>query len=144
MDSTDQFAGGKSVVKSEVVAGGAESERSLAISGELKAGFAFPWSGAMFFAGPQPMAPADLSKFSGISFWAKGENGTYQVLFFADKLGRIPATKAFAAGPDWKRYTFPFTDFGLDGSDVTGIFWGGGPALGPFRLQIDGVRLEPK
>ncbi len=144
MDSTDQMAGGKSIVGSEVVAGGAESERSLAITGELKSGFGFPWAGAAFFPGEQPMAPADLSTFAGISFWAKGEDGTYQLLLFANKLGRIPATQTFTAGPDWKRYTFRFTDFGLDGSDVTGIFWGGGPALGPFRLQIDGVRLERK
>ncbi|HEY7213776.1 MAG TPA: amidohydrolase family protein [Thermoanaerobaculia bacterium] len=141
-DSTDQLAGGKSVVRSEVVSGGAESGHSLAISGELKAGFAYPWAGAIFFPGPQPMAPADLSRFAGISFWAKGEDNPYQLLFFAEKLGRMPAVKTFTAGPEWKRYTYRFKDFGLDGKDVTGIFWGGGSGPGPFRLQIDGVRLE--
>jgi imidazolonepropionase-like amidohydrolase len=141
-DSTDQLAGGKSVVRSEVVSGGAESEHSLAISGELKAGFAYPWAGAIFFPGAQPMAPADLSRFAGISFWAKGENGPYTLLFFAAKLGRMPAAKTFDAGPEWKRYTYRFKDFGLDGSDVTGIFWGGGSGPGVFRLQIDGVGLE--
>src|SRR6185295_10557262 len=90
-DSTDQLAGGKSMVQHEVVAGGAESERSLAITGEVKAGFSFPWSGVIFFPGAQPMAPANLSRFGGISFWAKGENGPYQLLFFAAKLGRMPA-----------------------------------------------------
>jgi imidazolonepropionase-like amidohydrolase len=141
-DSTDQLAGGKSVVRSEVVAGGAESERSLAISGELKPGFSYPWAGAIFFPGPQPMAPVDLSRFAGISFWAKGESVPYSLLLFATRLGRMPAVKTFEAGLEWKRYTFRFADFGIDGSDVTGIFWGGGPAQGPFRLQIDGVRLE--
>lgn len=143
-ESTDQLAGGKSVVRHEVVSGGAESSRSLAISGEVKAGFGFPWSGAIFFPGPRPMAPADLSRFSGISFWAKGENGPYQLLMFATRLGRMPASTTFTAGPEWKRYTYRFADFHLDGSDLTGIFWGAGPALGPFSLQIDGVRLEPK
>ena len=143
-DSTDQLAGGKSVVKSEVVAGGAESNRSLAITGETKAGFGFPWAGAIFFPGAQPMAAADLSRFEGFSFWAKGENRPYQLLLFATKLGRMPAVKTFVTGPEWQRYTYRFADFGLDGSDLTGIFWGGGPALGMFRLQIDGVRLEPK
>jgi imidazolonepropionase-like amidohydrolase len=143
MESTDSIAGGKSVVHYEVVAGGAESERSLAISGEVKAGFAYPWAGAFFSPGPQMMAPADLSRFSGISFWAKGENGPYQLLVFATRLGQIPASEAFSAGPEWKRYTYRFSDFGLDGSDITGIFWGAGPAPGAFSLQIDGVRLEP-
>ena len=54
----------------------------------------------------------------------------------------MPAIKTFTAEPDWKRYTYRFKDFGLDGSDLTGIFWGGGSGTGPFRLQIDGVRLE--
>jgi imidazolonepropionase-like amidohydrolase len=143
MESTDSIAGGKSVVRYEVVSGGAESERSLAITGEVKAGFAYPWAGAFFSPGPQIMAPADLSRFSGISFWAKGENGPYQLMVFATRLGRMPATAAFAAGPEWKRYTYRFADFGLDGSDIAGIFWGAGPAPGAFSLQIDGVRLEP-
>lgn len=56
----------------------------------------------------------------------------------------MPASKAFTAGPEWQRVTVPFSDLGLDGSDITGIFVGGGPALGTFRFQIDGVRLVPK
>ena len=42
-DSTDQLAGGKSIVQKEIVAGGANgSQKSLAISGEVRQGFAFP------------------------------------------------------------------------------------------------------
>ncbi len=98
----------------------------------------------MFFAGAQPMAPGRPLEVLGDLLLGEGRRRHLPGPGLRHTLGRIPATKAFAAGPDWKRYTFPFTDFGLDGSDVTDIFWGGGPALGPFRLQIDGVRLEPK
>ena len=52
--------------------------------------------------------------------------------------------KTFTAGPDWKRVRFSFADLGVDGTDLMGFFVGGGPALGPFRLQIDEVRLEPR
>ena len=49
----------------EVVAGGADgSGKSLAISGEVRQGFAYPWAGVMFLPGAQPMAPADLSRFA--------------------------------------------------------------------------------
>lgn len=144
-DSTDQMAGGKSVVRKEVVAGGAGGTgRSLVISGEIKEGFAFPWAGVMFFPGRRPMAPADLSKFDGISFQAKGEGATYQFLTFATRLGQVPAQKPFTAGPEWTRHTISFQELGLDGSDAIGFFFGGGPALGEFRLQIDEVRLVPK
>jgi imidazolonepropionase-like amidohydrolase len=145
-DSTDQLAGGKSIVTKEVVAGGAEdSGKSLAISGEIRQGFAYPWAGVMFLPGAQPMAPVDLSRFGGVSFSAKGEAGaTYQFMAFATHLGRMPAQKTFTAGPDWKRVTVSFADLGLDGTDLMGFFVGGGPAMGPFRVQIDDVRLEPK
>jgi len=37
------------------------------------------------------------------------------------------------------------SDMGQGSSNnMMGFFVGGGPALGPFRLQIDEVRLEPK
>jgi imidazolonepropionase-like amidohydrolase len=148
-DSTDQLAGGKSTVTKEVVAGGSGRNdgggKSLAISGEVRQGFAYPWAGVMFLPGAKPMAPADLSHFGGVSFMAKGEAGaTYQFMAFATHLGRLPAQKAFTAGPDWKRVTVSFADLGLDGSDTLGFFIGGGPALGPFRVQIDDVRMEPK
>ncbi len=145
-DSTDTLAGGKSIVKKEVVAGGANgSQKSLEISGEVRQGFAYPWSGVMFLPGATPMAPTDLSKFAGISFAAKGEAGaSYQFMVFATHLGRIPAQKTFTAGPEWKRLSFSFADLGVDGKDLMGFFVGGGPALGPFKLRIDDVRLEPK
>jgi imidazolonepropionase-like amidohydrolase len=145
-DSTDQLAGGKSTVAKEVVAGGATgSSKSLAISGEIRPGFAYPWAGVMFLPGAQPMAPVDLSRFGGVSFSAKGEAGaTYQFMAFATHLGRMPAQKTFTAGPDWTRVTVSFADLGLDGTDLMGFFVGGGPAMGPFRVQIDDVRLEPK
>jgi len=144
-DSTDQLAGGKSVVQKVVVDGGANgSRKSLAISGEVKQGFAFPWAGTMFLPGGQGMTPANLAAFQGFSFEAKGEGAAYQFMAFAAHLGRMPVQRTFTAGPEWKRFTFSFADLGLDGTDVLGFFVGGGPALGPFRLQIDDVRLEPR
>ena len=144
-DSTDQLAGGKSVVQKEVVAGGANgSGKSLAISGEVKQGFAFPWAGVMFLPGGPGMTPANLAAFQSISFDARGEGAAYQFMAFAAHLGRMPVQRTFTAGPEWKRFTFSFADLGLDGTDLLGFFVGGGPALGPFKLQIDDVRLEPR
>jgi hypothetical protein len=65
-------------------------------------------------------------------------------MFFATRLGRMPAIKNFTAGPDWTQITVPFAELNLDGSDILGIFVGGGPALGTFRFQVDEVRLVPK
>ncbi|HYO14523.1 MAG TPA: amidohydrolase family protein [Thermoanaerobaculia bacterium] len=143
-ESTDKLAGGQSTVRREVVSGGAQGERSLEISGETRKGFSFPWAGMMFSPGGRPMVPADLSAAKEVSFWAQGDGGTYQIMVFATRLGMMPSQKSFVAGPEWKLYTFPLADFGLDGSDITGIFWGAGPDLREFRFRIDEVRLVPR
>ncbi len=143
-ESTDKLAGGVSVVQKGVIPGGASgTAKSLAISGEVKAGFAFPWSGMMFLPGAAPMAPANLSSFQGVSFWTKGDGRGYELMLFATRLGRMPAIKNFTAGPDWTQITVPFSELNLDGGDIMGIFLGGGPALGTFRFQVDEVRLVP-
>jgi imidazolonepropionase-like amidohydrolase len=141
VESTDAMAGGKSTVQAKLVEGGAESAHSLEISGTIRPGFSYPWAGMLFFPGDKPMAPADLSAARELTFWAKGSGGTFQLMLFAASRGRAPAQQSFTAGPEWKRFSFPLSIFGLDGKDLTGIFFGGGPAEGEFRLQIDGVRL---
>jgi len=142
--STDQIAGGKSVAKLEVVAGGAEgSKGALQVSGEVMPGFAYPWSGAMFSPGAAPMAPANLSSKKSIQFWAKGDGQTYRVMVFATRLGFQPATQTFVAGPEWKQFTMPIAGFnGVDGSDLMAIIWAAGPKTGPFSLLLDNVRLQ--
>jgi hypothetical protein len=142
-ESTDAMAGGKSTVQSRIVEGGAESAHSLEIAGTIRPGFSFPWAGMIFFPGAQPMAPADLSAARELVFWAKGDGGPFQIMLFAASRGRAPAQQSFTPGPEWKRFAFPLSVFGLDGKDLTGIFFGGGPAEGEFRFQIDGVGLVP-
>jgi hypothetical protein len=78
---------------------------------------------------------------NAVQFWAKGDGKVYNVMIFAQSLGFIPAMLEFEAGPEWKEFTFPFQDFGVEGFDIQGIFIGGAPELGSFRLQIDNVRL---
>jgi len=144
-DSTDSIRGGASVVQKAVVDGGADgSAKALEISGEVKPGFSFPWAGQMYYPGARPMAPADLSAAKELVFWAKGDGRTYQILLFATNVGMMPVQKTFVAGPEWKRYAFPLSDFGgIDPHGLMGVFLGAGPDLGAFRFQIDGVRLAP-
>lgn len=142
--STDSIAGGNSTVEHAVVEGGAEGSRhALEIWGTTRSGFTFPWAGMIFFPGDRPMAPVDLSAAKELVFWSKGDGKTYQVMLFAASLGRMPAQQSFTAGPEWTRHAIPLAQFGLDGKDITGIFFGGGPATVDFRFRIDGVSLSP-
>jgi imidazolonepropionase-like amidohydrolase len=126
-----------------VVQGGAEgSKQALRITGEITPGV-FGWAGAMFFPGPAPMAPANLSDKKAISFWTTGDGRTYQVMLYAKSKGALPLARPFTAGPEWKRVTIPLSDFGTDGRDIEGLMFAELAVPGPFSFQIDEVRLEP-
>ena len=142
--STDSLMGGKSEASMRIADGGANgTKRSLEITGTIAAGSPYPWSGAMFFPATTPMAPANLSRFKEIVFWARGDGGEHQLMVFATKLGNIPATYAFIAGPEWREYVVPLATLsGLDGSDIKGVLFSAGAKPGPFRLTIDEVRFR--
>ncbi|HXU29118.1 MAG TPA: amidohydrolase family protein [Thermoanaerobaculia bacterium] len=145
-ESTDQVMRGKSTVKVAVVDGGASgSTKSIEIGGEIQPGAAFPWAGAALYVGRERLDPADLSDVASISFFARGDGGTYQLMMFAKSLGRIPAMRTFVAGPDWQRFTFSLAELTGESRDIQMFFWGAGQAVtGPFKLQIDEVSLEAK
>ena len=126
--STDSLFGGNSTVDYKVAAGGANgTAKSLQVSGEIIAGFQFPWAGPLFSPGERPFAPANLSKATGLQFWAKGDGKTYRVLYFTESGGSIPQQTTFVAGPEWKHYSIPFSTFAdSDGHDVAAILFTAG------------------
>ena len=142
--STDALRGGSSTAEFRVIAGGAhDSKGSLQIKGTVDGGLPYAWAGAIFFPGTEPMTEADLSSKKEISFWAKGDGRSYNVMFFATSRGFAPAIQTFVAGAEWKQYTFKTRDFdGLDGHDITGIFFGAGQPAGKFAFQIDDVQFK--
>ena len=98
----------------------------------------------MFLPGAQQMAPADLSAVQALEFWMQAD-GPVTLMLFATSLGRQPSMKTFEAGPEWKKYTFPLSDFpGIDPSGLMGIFFGVSPAPRTFELRLDDVRLIRK
>jgi imidazolonepropionase-like amidohydrolase len=143
--STDSLMGGASEASMRVVPGGAQGSRgSLEISGSVKPGSMYPWAGPMFFPGPKPMVPANLSQFKTLRFWAKGDGGTYRVLVFATRFGQIPAEQRFVARPAWQEVVVPLAAFGngMDGGDLQGLLFSASAGQTAFRLQIDDVRFK--
>ncbi|MEO8449158.1 MAG: amidohydrolase family protein [Gemmatimonadota bacterium] len=142
--STDDIAGGKSTATITAVDGGAQgSKGALKIAGTIAPPFAYPWAGAMFSPGPQPMAPADLSAKKEIRFWAKGDGKQYRVMMFAASRGQMPLTQTFVAGPEWTEQVLALASFGgIDGHDLMAVIFSAGPALGGFELYIDQVSFR--
>jgi hypothetical protein len=130
--STDTIMGGKSSGEMKVIDGGANKDpHALDVSGLIDGGLPFAWAGVMFSPGDQPFAPVNLSAHKSISFWTKGDGQTYRILVFTASGGRMPAQQTFEAGKEWKKISFPFSDFnGTDGHDIAAILFVGGPAAG--------------
>jgi len=142
--STDTIAGGKSTGEIKRVAGGANGDPGcLQISGTIDEAIPYAWSGALFAPGTRPFVPVNLSSKKAIHFWARGEGRTYRLMIFTQSGGYRPAQKTFVAGPEWKEFTFPFSDFNTDGHDVGAILFAAGVPGGKFQFWIDDVRLEP-
>ena len=114
----------------------------MRIAGEVKTGFAYPWSGAMFFTASVPMRLADLSSREALSFKVRGDGRTYQLMLFFGAQP-MPAMLPFAAGPEWTTVRVPLKDFqGADLSRVRAIAFTAGAPVGAFELQIDDVELK--
>lgn len=145
--ASDTMNGGKSSSKLDVVApGAANTKGALQVTGEVVPGGQFIFAGALFSPGTAPMQPANLSKKSTISFWAKGDGKSYTLLVLTEarsgQNGDVPAMTTFTASPEWKQYTFPFSTFETDGSDLTGIGFIKSMEPGKFQFELDEFEIK--
>lgn len=136
--TTDQMAGGASIGKIDRANG------ALAVSGEIKTGFAFPWSGAMYFPANAPMQPVDLSGRKELVFKARGDGRSYSVMLFSGaQMQSMPSMKPFVAGPEWKEVRLPLANFsGADLVRVRGFAFTAGQPIGAFAFEIDDVEVR--
>ncbi len=145
--STDEVIGGKSKSSLDISDPGANgSKGALKISGEvIPGGGQFAFAGAMFAPGSAPMEPVNLSGKKEISFWAKGDGDSYMlVVLTASRSGQngMPAMTQFIAGKEWKQYTFPFSTFQTDGSDLSALIFAASQPPGTFAFEIDDVEIK--
>ncbi|MGC2637831.1 MAG: CIA30 family protein [Acidobacteriaceae bacterium] len=144
--ASDSMNGGKSTSTLKIVSPGAEgSKGALEVSGAIASDSDHPFAGALFFAGSHPMEPVNLSGKKEIRFWAKGDGHSYALLVLTEKRGGqngMPAMTSFTAGPEWKQFTFPFSTFETDGSDITAVGFAEIQNPGKFSFEIDQVEIR--
>jgi imidazolonepropionase-like amidohydrolase len=149
----EQATPGSSAETGLIDGGAVGSGRALAVSGEVvEAEGAFVnnprWSGDRAGVAFRPTlrlngGVLDLSAKSAITFWARGDGGTYRILVFVRPSGFTPTARTFVAGQEWAEFTFPFSSFeGVDFSELRGIQFAAGPEPGNFRFEIDGIRIH--
>ena len=141
--STDKFAGGVSTVNMNAQAA-QEGGAAILIEAQVKPGFAYPWAGAAFMPGTQPMLGADLSAAKVLRFRVRGD-GHPVMLTMASSGMTIPRSVPFETGAEWKEVTIPFSAFaGVDPAAVTMIGFNAGPKPGDYRFEIADVRLADR
>ena len=136
--TTDAMNGGASTADLAVQDG------ALVVSGETKAGFAFPWAGAIWFPGPQPMQALDFSGRSVLRFRTRGDGRSYTVMFFgAGAAASVPPMVPFFAGPEWAVVEIPLESFATaDPSIISGLAFVAQAPLGSFAFELDDVEIR--
>ena len=143
--TTDQIAGGASVAQHRWIEGGANDSRgALEITGEVRAGFAYPWAGMIFFPASQPMQPMDLSNRTELVFHVRGDGRRYAAMLFSGPSAQaLPSSVAFDSSQEWREVRLPLSAFsGGDAAQVRGIAFTAGEPAGTFAFQLDGVELR--
>ena len=138
-------------VTSDGIQGGSSTARlsaenaALRVEGEVGRGFAFPWAGAIYFPGAQPMQPVDFSDRETLRFRARGDGRTYIVMLFGADMGAtVPPSVAFTASAEWSEVEIPLTRFPTATPSVIGglAFVAQAPPLGGFSFELDDVEIQ--
>ena len=118
---------------------------ALRVEGEVVAGFPFPWAGAIYFPGAQPMQPVDFSDRETLRFRARGDGRAYLVMLFgADVSASVPPGVPFTVSAEWREVEIPLARFPTTAPGVIGglAFVAQAPPLGRFAFEIDDVEIR--
>ena len=138
--TTDQVRGGLSTAELSAFEG------TLRVTGEVVAGdaaFAFPWSGAIYFPGPQPMQPIDFSDREVLRFRARGDGRMYVVMLFDGSGASPPPALPFTAPAVWTNIEIPLARFptAMRGT-IGGLAFVATMAPGTYAFELDDVEIE--
>jgi hypothetical protein len=142
----DDMRGGNSSASQRLVDGGAGgSKGALEVSGTVGDAIQYPFAGTMFFPeGPPMKGLMDYSAKKALTFQARGDGRRYMLMVISGiAVEGIPLMVDFEAGPEWKEVRLDIAKLGAaDWRRVRAIGVGTMGPVGPFRFEIDDVRVE--
>ena len=137
--TSDQMQGGSSTARLSA------ENAALRVEGEIAPGSPFPWAGAIYFPGAQPMQPVDFSDREMLRFRARGDGRTYVVMLFGGgNNAAVPPMAPFTAHAEWSQVEIPLARFPSATPGLIGglAFVAQPPPLGPFGFEIDDVEIR--
>lgn len=145
----DKSRGGNSAVSQKIVDGGAEgSKGALEVTGQVGDAIQYPFVGTSFLPNGSPgtdfgkQGTMDYSGRHNLRFFARGDGQSYTVVIMGPQLDTIPAMYSFQAGPEWRAVTVPVSEIGNIDLKRVKVISIGSMKPGPFRFEIDAVRIE--
>jgi hypothetical protein len=151
---TDQPLGGKSTVDGTVVNGGAAgTKKSGRISGVVTTDFKYGGFAGMGVHVNREGKGQDMSTYSGLSFYCKGDGGKYRVsVMSAAVKDHNEFGKEFTAARTWTLVKIPFSELAQvqgwgtkvqwTGKDVRGVeFTTVGAPRQTYNLEIDQIAI---
>ena len=136
--TTDQMRGGSSTANLSAPQG------TLRVEGEVVTGdFAFPWSGAIYFPGPQPMQLVDFSDREVLRFRTRGDGRTYMVMLFDGSDSAVPPAVPFTAPAAWTEIEIPFARFPTASPGlIAGLSFVASTVPGTYAFELDDVEIR--
>jgi ABC-2 type transport system permease protein len=142
----DDMRGGNSHATQRIVDGGAGgSKGALEVTGTLGDAIQYPFAGTMFFPeGPPMKGLMDYSGKKTLSFQVRGDGRRYMLMVISGlAVEGIPLMYDFETGPEWREVKLDLASYSnVDWKRVRAIGVGTMGPVGPFRFDIDNVRLE--
>jgi hypothetical protein len=145
----DKDRGGNSTISQKLIDGGAgNSKAALEVTGVVGDGLQYAYVGTGFLpAGtPQPdftkQGTMDFSAKHTLRFFARGDGQQYLVMFIGPRIDGMPPSYGFTAGPNWEEVSIPLHDMGTLDLKRVKVISIGTMNPGPFRYDIDNVRIE--
>jgi len=145
----DKWNGGTSTVELKLTTGGAaNSKAALEVSGNVVGDSQYPFGGTAFFPNGNPASDfsqwgaTDYSKRKALRFWARGDGQSYIVMILGPVQSAQPLTYNFTAGPEWREIRVGVSDLGPAYFERVKMISIGRSNTGPFRFEIDDVRIE--
>ncbi len=124
-----------------------QSDNALHVTGEIKAGFPYAWSGGFLPFSANMDQALDLSGVKSIDFDVAGSPGTYQLMVFS--LNNMqPVQLPFTITNDCQTVSFLTTEHpNIAWNLVTGLAWVADrsrlkPSLASFAFKLDNVVLQ--
>lgn len=140
--STDARQGGSSTA---ALAGleDSSSDGFLRVSGELAAGAAYPWAGAIWMLGATPMQPIDASGMDELVLRVRGDRRGLMLILLSGEPGAGPSMQPLSSENAWQTHRFALSSFtGADLRRLRAVLVAASLPEGEFRFDLDGLVLQ--